>query len=94
MILLFILLISLLQVLSYYIIDKKNSKYGKSIVFGIVFLSHLFLFPPLFYPKMDPNGANCGMPILGITMAFWIFGGFGSIVIHFLYKFITSNKTI
>jgi hypothetical protein len=94
MILIFVIAVSVLQVVAYYIIDKKNIKFGRLIVLGIILIGNVFVFPPFFYPQMDPNGVNCGMPILGITLAFWIFGGLGSIVIHFVYRFFNPKKIV
>ncbi|HFA52103.1 MAG TPA: hypothetical protein ENJ95_24060 [Bacteroidetes bacterium] len=67
-----------------------NWKHGKTITFLMVLIGHLFIFPRFFYPEPDPNGINCGMPILGITLAFWIIGGGGTVIIHLLYYFISK----
>ena len=38
--------------------------------------------PPHFYPEPSPDGVNCGMPVLGVNMAFWFIGGFFVFITH------------
>jgi hypothetical protein len=42
------------------------------------------VFPKFFYPEPSTDGINCGMPILGITFGFWIFGTIAGIATHIL----------
>jgi len=87
MILPLIILISIFQTGLYLLSDKINLKHGKIIVFLSVLMGHFFVFPRFFHPDPDPNGINCGLPILGITLAFWILGGGATIVVHAIYYF-------
>ncbi|WP_018343615.1 hypothetical protein [Cytophaga aurantiaca] len=85
MILLFIIAASMLQVISYYILDRYTIKIPSYIILIILLVGHLFIFPKFFYPEPNPNGADCGMPILGITLAFWLFGTIAAVLSHFLW---------
>jgi hypothetical protein len=85
MILAVIISVSIFQLALSIISDWKNIKYGRTVI--LIVLSGYFLFlPRLFYPKFDPAEAHCGMPILGITLAFWVIGGLSSIVLHTMYS--------
>jgi hypothetical protein len=88
MILTVIVLVSIGQIGLYLISDTTDFKYGRIMTFLMVLTGYLFIFPPFFYPESNPDGVNCGMPILGITLAFWIIGGGIAIVIHTIYFFI------
>ncbi|WP_299769558.1 hypothetical protein [uncultured Dokdonia sp.] len=61
----------------------------------LIIIAHLFVFPKLFYLKLDPNEINCGLPMLGVTLSFWIFGMLAAFIAHILWKFIcrhTKNR--
>lgn len=87
MILTVIIAISIFQVGIYLLLDLRHQGNLKIFVLLLVLLSYFFFLPPLFYPQINPNGVNCGMPILGITLAFWIFGSLISTVSHLAYLF-------
>ncbi len=81
-----IIAVSLLQIALYSISDwRKIPRYGRTIILIFVLIGHFLVLPKLFYPKLDPDGVNCGMPIVGITLAFWIIGGLTSGVLHIVY---------
>lgn len=57
-----------------------------SVLIAILFLPlHFFVFPRLFFPDPQPGGINCGMPQLGILLAFWVFGTIGVFVTHLIW---------
>jgi hypothetical protein len=68
--------------------DSIYVKYGKTTLFLLIIIAYLFILPSLFLPEYDPNGANCGMPALGITLAFGVIGGGATILIHIIYHLI------
>ena len=86
MILLFITGISLLQLFLYYLNDKYKTKLSNFIILLIILIGYLFVFPQFFYPEPRKDGINCGMPILAITLAFWIFGTFAGVTTHLIWK--------
>lgn len=92
MILKVIIAVSIIQIVFYAIADWKTLKYGRTIIFTTILIGHFFLLPKLFYPKPEPDGINCGMPILGITLAFWVIGGLTSIIIHTAYSMLFKRR--
>jgi len=91
MILAFIFLMCLLQWLSYWASDKFMLPLRTYILIALI-LSHVFIFPPFFFPTYDTDEPQCGMPILGITLAFWVFGISATVFTHVLYWFIKIKK--
>lgn len=69
-----------------------NLKYGKAIMFLVILIGHFFIFPRFFYHEFGPNRINCGLPILGITLAFWGLGGGTAIIVHAIYNRIRRLK--
>lgn len=88
MILLFILGISIIQLVLYVINNKYKTKFPNYIILLIILGCNFFVFPSLFYPEPRTDGINCGMPILAIAIAFWVFGTIAGIVTHFIGKLI------
>ena len=79
-------MISLGQIGLYLVLDNKKIKNRKPIAFAtLLLIGHLFILPQFFFPEPDPNGIHCGMPELGITLAFWVIGGGATVLIHALY---------
>ena len=85
MILVFIIAISILQLISYYLLDRYKIKIPSYVILIIVLVGHLFVFPQFFYPELNPEGVNCGLPILGITLAFWFFGIISAAFAHIIW---------
>lgn len=88
MILKVIAAVSILQGIAY----KFNIRYASIVILFSVLALHLFFLPKLFYPKLDPGGVKCGMPILGITLAFWIFGSLAASVTHIFGRLVIRKK--
>ena len=80
-----IILISIFQICIYLISDKMKLNYSRILVLYLFLIGYFFFLPKFFYPEPDPNGINCGMPILGITLVFWIIGGGIATTIHVIY---------
>lgn len=91
MIIHWILLITLGQIVLYLFADWAKLNYVRTILFLAILAGHIFIFPTFFYPEPDPQGLNCGLPILGISCAFWIVGGGITILTHFIYYLIKTN---
>lgn len=85
MILLFILVISLLQLILYYVFATYKISIPAYAILLLMLAGHYMLFPEFFYPIPDPDGINCGMPILGINLAFWIFGTIAALSTHLIW---------
>ncbi|WP_435261848.1 hypothetical protein [Tenacibaculum sp. nBUS_03] len=85
--------ISFVQFGLYYL----NRKYGQKIPEFLILLTFLICYflviPRFFYPEPRPDGINCGMPVLGITLGFWIFGTIAGIATHIIWKIIKYKST-
>jgi hypothetical protein len=57
----------------------------------MLLICYFLVFPKFFYPKPRTDGINCGMPALGITLGFWIFGTIAGITTHIIW-YITNKK--
>ena len=86
MILLFILGISLVQFALYYLNSKYKTELPNFVILLILLICYFLVFPQLFYPEPRTDGINCGMPILGITIGFWIFGTIAGIATHIIWN--------
>jgi len=82
-----LILMALIQVGKYYILERSDSRKWRPIVLGIGFILNLFILPDLFIPEPRKGEAHCGMPILGITLSFWIFGSCLLLITHFTFDF-------
>ncbi|PCJ95363.1 MAG: hypothetical protein COA50_09155 [Flavobacteriaceae bacterium] len=92
MILFFLIVISLLQFALYFLNNKYKNKVPDFVIFLLVLACYFFIFPRLFYPEPRTDGINCGMPILGIILGFWIFGTIAGIATHLIWK-LKKRKT-
>jgi len=98
MILLIIILITLFQVGLYIALDKTSFRKLKGLVLMVILAGHFFVFPEMFYDMFylssTPDELLCGMPIMGIIFAFWIFGGFITVATHVTYLIVTRNRRL
>jgi hypothetical protein len=92
MILIVIGAVSILQYIAYLMAYKLNIRYASIVILFSVLALHLYFLPKLFYPKLDPGGVKCGMPILGITLAFWIFGSLAASLAHIFGRLVIKKK--
>lgn len=92
MILRLIILICVLQILLYILIDQLNIKYAKGLILFAILYAHIFVLPGYFIPAPKPGGVNCGMPMMAITLGFWIFGGGVTLLTHYIYSIIAGAK--
>ncbi len=92
MILIFIIGISIVQFGLYFLNAKYKTKMPNFVILLILLTGHFFVFPKLFYPEPRTDGINCGMPMLGVTLGFWIFGTLSGIVVHIIWKLKTSKN--
>lgn len=80
-----IFLMAVLQLGLYYTMGRRNFPFDRTFVFLSILAGHVFIFPRFFYQNPATNcEVHCGLPILGITFAFWIFGGMTTIIIHLI----------
>ena len=87
MILFFIIGISLIQFGLYYLNIKYRTKLPNFILLFGILACHYFVFPELFYPDTKTIRINCGLPIFGINIAFWILGTIAVFLTHFVWIF-------
>jgi ABC-type Co2+ transport system permease subunit len=64
--------------------DKYRFGFGKTWILLLLLMGYIFVLPSYFYPESHPVG-NCGLPVMGIALAFWILGCGSALVIHFSY---------
>jgi hypothetical protein len=74
-----------IQVIGYILLDKYNLSKWKYLVLGIILILNVFILPDYFIPHNPNHKPICGMPAMGITLAFWIIGGGTTLVTHFVY---------
>jgi hypothetical protein len=75
-----------MQVCFYLAASKMKITYGATITLFMVLIGNFFVFPRFFFPEPEPNGI-CLMSVLGITVAFWVFGGGAAVFIHLVYRY-------
>ena len=94
MILLFIFGVSILQYALYFFNAKSHTKIPGFIITVLFLIGHFYVFPQLFFPDRSPAGINCGMPALGIMLAFWVFGTVAILITYTSFKLTTRVKQI
>ncbi|PKG42811.1 hypothetical protein [Psychroflexus sp. MES1-P1E] len=92
MILALILIISLFQLTFYFLTYRYKIRIPNFVILILVLIGYYFILPQFFYPKPRTDGINCGMPILGINLGFWIFGTIGALSSHIIWMFIKKKK--
>ena len=92
MIIAFIIITSVIQVVLYWLLDRIERKYVRLIAFITILIGHFFIFPNCFYAWLIPDHIDCGMPYVGITLVFWVFGGGLATITHILYHFISKKN--
>ena len=85
MILLFILGVSLIQFAVYILNNKLNTDFPSLVILLTLLLCYFFVFPRFFFPEPIEDEINCGMPALGVTLGFWIFGTIAGIATHLVW---------
>jgi hypothetical protein len=85
MILVTIGILTFFQVLVYVILDENRVLFPKLPILLLLLILEFFILPPYFYPEKPPGEPGCGLPLLGIMLAFWIIGGGVAVVTHILY---------
>lgn len=80
-----ITIILFVQIIGYIILDKLSLKVWKYLILGISLVAYIFVLPSYFIPDNPNNEPRCGMPALGITLAFWIFGCGATLFAHLIY---------
>jgi len=88
MVLAIIVLISILQIVCYILLEKRNQNSIKIFILITILISYFYFLPNLFYNEPGPNENNCLMPYLGLVLTFGVVGGGSSLLIHFLYSLI------
>lgn len=90
-----IAIILVFQIIGYFIIDRLHLGVWKYLIFAFCLVAQLFILPNYFIQDNPNNEPRCGMPALGITLAFWIFGSGTTIVGHLSYILIKKlNSSI
>jgi cell division protein FtsW (lipid II flippase) len=85
----------IIQLLVYFILDKTNLKNWKFLILSLFLIGYIFVLPNYFISDNPTNEPRCGMPAIGITLVFWIFGCTSTLLTHFTYYIISeinSNK--
>ncbi len=92
MIYLFLFIVFVVQWSIYQFLDRNRFSFRKWMVLAVLLMGHLFIFPKLFYLGYDSNNINCAMPILGIHLAFYIFGIPMTLLVHLIYYLIIKKR--
>ena len=94
MILAFLFLVTLIQLILYWLSDLQHLKYGKLVILILILCGHFFVFPEYFFPDTGSEIGHFALPVLGTLLAFWIFGSSIAILMHasyFLFKKLHSD---
>lgn len=84
---LFILSVTLFQLLSYFLLDKWKIKRIKGILFGSIILSNLLIFPRFFF---EETVRGCGMLNFIVVVMFFFWGGIVAICTHVIYQMLCN----
>jgi len=87
-----ILLLFVLQIATYIGLDKYKLSYWKYLVLAVCLILNFLILPSYFIPDYKEGEIRCGMPALGITLAFWVLGGGLTIITHCIYSIINSSN--
>ena len=90
-----VILIAFIQAMIYIWLERLNLSGWQWVVFLALMVGHFWLFPQWQINATIPDDpeSRCGMPIFGITMAYWMFGGLSSTLIHFYFAFKPVSTT-
>jgi ABC-type Co2+ transport system permease subunit len=75
----------LVQISGYILLDSYNLKNWKYLLLCVLLAFYIFILPSYFIPDNPTNEPICGMPVLGITLAIWIFGFWATLLTHLAY---------
>lgn len=78
----------IVQITGYIFLDKFNLMNWKYLFLCVFLALYIFVLPGYFIPNNPTNEPRCGMPALGITLAFWIFGCGATLLAHLAYSII------
>ncbi|WP_264520650.1 hypothetical protein [Flavobacterium sp. N1994] len=82
-----------LQICGYILLDTFNLPRWKYLLLAIGLFLDFFILPDYFMPVYREGQLRCGLPELGIHLAFWIFGCGSIICTHIVYVILSSlNK--
>lgn len=79
-----------IQVCGYILLDLYHLSKWKYALLAIGLLLDFFILPGYFMPVYKEGELHCGMPAMGITLAFWILGGGLLIVTHTVYVLVKT----
>lgn len=90
------LVVGIIQLTAYKLVDQKKVMDGRLLVLIGIMLCYIFLFPFLFtrQPTTTADGVQCGMPVLALILAFWIFGCGLALITHAMYYFLHKKEKI
>lgn len=83
-----IVILLIVQLIGYLLFDKYHKKKWKLLIFGLLMIGYIFIIPSYFFPDNPNNEPRCGMPLVGITLAFWILGCGTVLITHIVYLLI------
>ncbi len=84
------ILMFFIQVCGYILLDIYNLSNWKYLLLAIGLILDFFVLPGYFMPEYKEGEFRCGMPALGITLAFWILGGGLIIFTHIVYVIVKT----
>ncbi len=82
-----------IQCLSYWIIDSYKIRFSKLWILLLMIIVWLFVLPQIaFNSEFGDEQVRCGLPVLAMYVAFWIFGGGLTLLTHICY--VITNKIL
>ncbi len=89
MITLFLVVLSGFQLAAYKWLDLQKKAVWKKTTLLLILIGHCTVFPQFF--KLEAS--SCGMPLLGVYMAFWILGNIITLLVHLSYHLVNRIST-
>ena len=75
-----------IQITAYILLDKYKYKNWKYLALCLMLCLHFFVLPYFFIPEIEDGEPKCGMPAMALLLGFWIIGGSGTFISHFVYS--------
>ena len=80
----------IIQVCGYILLDLYHLSTWKYLLLAIGLILDFFVLPGYFMPVYKEGEFTCGLPAMGITLAFWILGGGLLIFTHTVYVLVNT----
>ena len=88
------ILMFVIQVCCYIALDKYHLSKWKYLVLLLGLVLDFIILPEYFMPQYKEGELRCGLPSMGVLLAFWVFGGGSIILTHIIYIIVQKNNKV